>query len=197
MNYKIIIRKRNIGTNHERYESYNNYKFVADNDARALDVVYDIQNKIEDKCKNLLPTDTCLADCLYENGRQPRHVLSGLDIDLSFRNIKQMIYVVKTENQCYNNTHGYSYIPFCLVFGYVLHTLFLFSESVFGLFPFSTLESVSVQNPFTTFHYRPLSNQNPFFVSFGGQLFICTPITFIYLKSLNEPCKTCKFSTFF
>lgn len=98
MNYKIIIRKRNIGTNHERYESYNNYKFVADNDARALDVVYDIQNKIEDKCKNLLPTDTCLADCLYENGRQPRHVLSGFNVDLSFKNIKQMIYVVKTEN---------------------------------------------------------------------------------------------------
>lgn len=98
MNYKIIIRKRNIGTNHERYESYNNYKFVADNDAKALDVVYAIQNKIEDKCKKLLPTDTCLADCLYENGRQPRHVLSCLEIDLSFKNIKQMIYVVKTES---------------------------------------------------------------------------------------------------
>lgn len=98
MNYKIIIRKRNIGTNHERYESYNNYKFVADNDAKALDVVYAIQNKIEDKCKKLLPTDTCLADCLYENGRQPRHVLSCLDIDLSFKNINQMISVVKTEN---------------------------------------------------------------------------------------------------
>lgn len=102
MNYKIIIRKRNIGTNHERYESYNNYKFVADNDAKALDVVYAIQNKIEDKCKKLLPTDTCLADCLYENGRQPRHVLSCFNVDLSFKNIKQMIYVVKTESQCYN-----------------------------------------------------------------------------------------------
>ena len=155
MNYKIIIRKRNIGTNHERYESYNNYKFVADNDARALDVVYDIQNKIEDKCKNLLPTDTCLADCLYENGRQPRHVLSGLDIDLSFRNIKQMIYVVKTENQCYNNTHGYSYIPFCLVFGYALHTLFYF------------------QNPFLVYFLSQL--QNPFWFRIRFQLFITAP----------------------
>lgn len=117
MNYKIIIRKRNIGTNHERYESYNNYKFVADNDTRALEVVYDIQNKIEEKCKELLPTDTCLADCLYENGRQPRHVLSGFNVDLSFKNIKHMIYIVKTENQCYNkNTHDHSQIPFCLVF---------------------------------------------------------------------------------
>lgn len=98
MNYKIIIRKRNIGTNHERYESYNNYKFVADNDAKALDVVYAIQNKIEDKCKKLLPTDTCLADCLYENGRTPRHVLSNFVIDLSFKDLDKMMQVVMTES---------------------------------------------------------------------------------------------------
>ena len=52
MNYKIIIRKRNIGTNHERYESYNNYKFVADNDTRALEVVYDIQNRLRKSARN-------------------------------------------------------------------------------------------------------------------------------------------------
>lgn len=132
MNYKIIIRKRNIGTNHERYESYNNYKFVADSDARALDVVYAIQNKIEDKCKKLLPTDTCLADCLYENGRQPRHVLSCFDVDLSFKNIKQMISVVKTENQCYNkNTRSFLYSFLFIFFGYALHTHFFIFQNPF------------------------------------------------------------------
>lgn len=155
MNYKIIIRKRNIGTNHERYESYNNYKFVADNDARALDVVYAIQNKIEDKCKNLLPTDTCLADCLYENGRQPRHVLSGLDIDLSFRNIKQMIYIVKTENQCYNNSVTFLYS-------------FLFSFLGMFCIPFFYF-----QNPFLIYFLSQV--QNPFLFRIRLQLFITAP----------------------
>ena len=164
MNYKIIIRKRNIGTNHERYESYNNYKFVADNDARALDVVYAIQNKIEDKCKKLLPTDTCLADCLYENGRQPRHVLSGFNIDLSFKNIKQMISVVKTENQCYNkNTRSFLYSFLFIFLGMLCIPFFIF---IFILFLFYFY----FQNPFLIYFLSQL--QNPFLFRIRLQLFI-------------------------
>lgn len=92
MNYKIIIKKKDIGTNHERYEKWNNYKFSAEDDYRALDVVYAIQNEIESKCKTLLNTDTCLADCLYENGRSPQHVLSRCKFCFAFKNVEDMIH---------------------------------------------------------------------------------------------------------
>ena len=66
---------------------FDNYCFKADNDLDALDRVYEMVNQAEKYCnlKHLLPTDTCVADCLYEEKRgRFRHVLSTCKFKFTF-----------------------------------------------------------------------------------------------------------------
>lgn len=77
MEYVIDFDAGHKGTNHRRYAKLHGRIISAENDLEALEQAYDLANTIEARCRNLLPTDTCIAQCLFSADAQHRNIYNS------------------------------------------------------------------------------------------------------------------------